>query len=896
MDIGPPPSPSWYRSLLRLYPARFRREASAELQAWSGALWRGAHGLTRVRLFLTLFFDLLVTLPAEWWIEYQAPRRRHPGDASVMDTFLHDLRAAWRTLTAAPLVLAIAVLTVALGIGSTTTMMSVANSLLLRPPVGVQEPGSLVTVHALDKQGGSFHSFSYLDYQALDSARGGLTSLAAYGMLPASLRVGNEEPKLEVGMLVSERYFSTLGTRPSFGRFFTPEEHHPGADPVVVLSDGLWRRRFGADPAILGRSITVNGKSLTVIGVAERGFHGQYAGIDFGLWAPLAQTPFLSRGENLLTRNASWLELIGRRERGKEPTAISAALSGIAAREGRLAGLDFDRGVEVRRYFPLPAGAEVPVGGFLGLLLLLAGFVLLIAGANVGTVLLARAATRAREMAVRVALGSGRGRLVRQLLLESLLLFALGGGLGTALAFGATRGLTLVSLPVPMPLVLDFHPDLLVLTLTLLMTLTVGVVFGLAPALQAARTDPALVLREGASTLRLMRGRLRGLLVTAQVAGSACLLVTAGLFARGLAQSGELRPGFDPAGVTVTSLDFGVRNYDDARALQFIETAERELAALPGVIAVATADNPPLNMSIQQTIVGLPDREPKMNVGRFGTDFATVTPGFFGTLRLPLREGRGFAAGDRKGAPLVAVVNESFAARIWPGERPLGKRLQFGNLTDTTTTEIVGVVADARSHSLGELPEPTIYVPVAQQGVRRVSLLVRTKEGLPSPDRAVRDAVHAIDPDLPVSQQVSYAALIGVTLLPNRVAMLLAAAFGATGLLLAALGLYGLLAFRVQSRRREIGIRIALGASTRAVSRLVVGEGVRLTLTGCAVGLVLAAVLARFLGSMLFGVSPVDPLTYLGIGVTLLLVGWLAALGPTLKALRTEPAEVLRND
>lgn len=896
MDIGPTHPPAWYRSLLRLYPSRFRREAGAELQAWSGALWRDATSVARARLFLTLLIDLAVTLPAEWWIEPRITRRRPPGDAAAMDTFLHDLRAAWRTLAAAPLVLAIAVLTVALGIGSTTTMMSVANSLLLRPPAGVVEPGSLVTVHALDKQGGSYHSFSFPDFQAIDSVRGGLSSLAAYGILAASLRTGNEEPKLEVGMLVSQDYFRTLGTRPALGRFFAAEESRVGAAPVVVLSDGLWRRRFGADPAILGRTLTINGQALTVVGVAEPGFHGQYAGVDFALWVPLAATPLVSPNGESMLRNSSWLELIGRRMPGKEPVAIAAALSAVSAREGRLAGLDFDRGVDVRRYLPIPAEGALPIGGFLGLLLVLAGVVLLIAGANVGTVLLARAATRAREMAVRVALGSGRGRLVRQLLLESLLLFAIGGSLGAALAYGATWGLTRISLPLPMPLVLDFHPDLLVLGLTLLVTLAVGVVFGLAPALQAARTDPALVLREGASTLRLMRGRLRGLLVTAQVAGSACLLVTAGLFARGLAHSGELRPGFDPSGITVTSLDFGVRNYDDARSQQFVEAIERNLMGLPGVTGVATTDVPPLSMSIQQTIVGLPGREPAMNVGRFETDFATVSPGFFSTLRLPLRAGRVFTAGDRQGAPLVAVVNEAFAAKVWPGENPVGKRLQYGNLSDSTTTEIIGVVANARTHSLGEPPVQTIFTPIAQQGVRRVSLLVRAPEGAASLDRAVRDAVHAIDPDLPVSQQVSYSALIGVSLLPNRVAMLLAAAFGATGLLLAALGLYGLLAFRVQSRRREIGIRMALGATSRAVSRLVVGEGVRLTLAGCAVGLLLAAVLARFLGSMLFGISPLDPLTYLGIGVTLLAVGWLAALGPTMRALRTEPAEVLRHD
>ena len=898
MDIvTPSPVTRCYRHALRLLPARFRREAEPELLAWFEAGWRdaGRHPAWRARLLLTAAFDLLWTAAAEWPAALRPrPTRPRPG-APPMDMLWQDLRSALRTLGGARLVTAVAVLTVALGVGATTTMMSVANALLLRPPVGVADPAGLVTVHAKSEDGSGFHSFSFREFQALDSAGGGLASLAAYGILAASLRTG-DEPQLEPGMLVSAAYFTTLGTRARLGRLPGAEENARGAAPVVVLSDGTWRRRFGADPGIIGRPVTINGQSFTVIGVTEPGFHGQFAGIGFGLWVPLAHAPLLTGRDDFNNLHASWLELVGRLAPGMEPAGAAEALSATSAREGRALGLDWDRGVDVRRYRPVPAEAAAPVGGFLGLLLLLAGFVLLIASANVGTVLLARATTRAREMAVRVALGAGRARLLRQLLLESLALFLAGGAAGAALAVAATRALTSVSLPVGIPLALDFHPDLLVLAVGLLVTLVVGVGFGLAPALQATRSDPALVLREGASSLRLARSRLRGLLVTGQVAGTACLLVTAGLFARGLSRAGEVQPGFTPAGIHTTDLDFQVRNYTDPQGVALVDGLERGAAALPGVRSVASTSMLPLNMSNQSTLVAVPGRPQEANVGFFQTDFTSVSPGYFATLELPLLEGRGFADADRAGAPAVAVVNQTLAARLWPGESPIGKRVEFGAITGGTPTEVVGLAADARYRSLGEAPVPMIYVPLAQQPASHVTLLVRMAGGATAPARALRDAVHALDPELPVGRQADFTDVIAIALLPNRIAVGLAAAFGATGLLLAALGLYGLLAFRVQSRRKEIGIRMALGASGGQIRALVVGEGVRLTGAGVILGLGAAALLARFLGGMLFGVSPLDPGIYLAIGLLLLGVGWLAAMGPTRRALRTEPVEVLRNE
>ena len=898
MEIaGPPLVVRFYRMLLGLFPPGFRRDAAPELEAWFAQAWREGKGdpLARVRLGIIVLFDLVRCLPPEWLDAILAPPiQRHPG-ASSMETLWQDLRYAGRTLRSAPLVTGVALLTIALGVGATTTMLSVANALLLRPPVGVTASDRLVTLHARDQGGSSYHSFSYPDFQDLAATGGGLQSLSAFHPLAASVRTSGD-PELEAGLVVSGNYFQTLGTAPELGRFFGPAEDQRGGPPVVVLGDGLWRRRFGADPEVLGRQVVVNGKSLTVIGVAPAGFHGHIAGLDFSLWVPLALDPELSQRDLLERRNAAWLELVGRLAPGAERAGVQAAMSAVSSRIGREAGLTWDRTVDVRRYLPLPAEAAMPVGGFLGLLTLLAGFILLIASANVGTVLLARAGTRGREIALRVALGANRWRLLRQLLMESVALFLCGGAVGALLTVAGTRALSALRPPIEVPLALDFHPDLLVLGIGLLITLAVGVVFGLAPALQAARTDPAQVLREGSSTRPLGRGRLRGLLVMGQVAGSACLLITAGLFARGLSRAGTVRPGFDPSDVAVTNLDFSVRAYDSTRQWSFIRGLEQRVSAIPGVTSVATTDIIPLNLSEQSSVLVVPGRPAEPNVGQFQTDFTTVTPQYFGAMGLPLITGRSFSDADRSGAPAVAIVNQTLARRLWPDESPIGKRIDFGSFTTGTPTEIVGVASDASYHTLGEAPLSMIYLPMLQQETRRVSLLVRTSGAIPGLPAAVRDAVHEIDPELPVGQQSRLETLIGVALLPNRIALILATAFGATGLLLASVGLYGLLAFRVQSRRKEIGIRMALGASAPQVRALVVGEGIRLTAIGLVIGLLVAGVLARFLGTLLFGVSPVDPLTYAAIALLLLLVGWLAALGPTGRALRTEPVEVLRHD
>lgn len=814
-----------------------------------------------------------------------------------MDTFFQDLRYALRSFRSAPMVTVVAALTIAIGIGATTTIASVANALLLRAPAGVRGTGTLVTAHALSRDGSSFHAFSYLDLRDLQRAAGGLSDLAGYTVLPASVKTG-EDPELRLGMLVTGNYFSTLGTRPALGRFFTADEDRgPGGPRVMVLSHAFWQRRFAADSGILGRVVTVNGQPLTVVGVTEAGFHGHTAAMDFSLWVPLVLDSIVSNRQILTNRQNTFLEVVARlgpdTPRERAASALNRAYADAGAGDERLGR---DRRLELRAFTAVPGQVFLPVLGFLGLLLVLAALVLLIAGANVANVLLARASARSREMAVRLAVGAGRGRLIRQLVTESLLLFLLGGIGGTLLAVAATRGLGALRPPVPLPVALDFHIDLTVLAAALGITLFTGLVFGLAPALQSTRLDLIRALKDEPGSARIGRFRLRGAFVVAQVAGTALLLVTAGLFTRAMGRAGSIDLGFDPAPVHVLNLELQVGSQSNEQIMAFAERLIERTAVLPGVTQVAATDFLPINLGNQTTVVAVDGRDAQPDVGQFGTDFARVTPGYFHTLTLPLARGREFGAADRAGAPEVAIINETLARRIWPGEDPIGKRFRFGSFSpDAPLTEVVGVARDAKYRGLSDREVSMVYRPLAQDPSRGFSLLLRSAPGAANPAVALKSLLRELDPSIPIAVNSPYAEIIGVSLIPNRVALALAGLFGVTGLVLAAVGLYGVLSYMVNRRRREIGIRIALGAGSREVRAMVLRDGLRLTGLGLLVGFVTAGLVTQLLRSLLFGLSPLDPLTYGTIAGLLIGVAMLACSLPARRAVRTEPLEVLRN-
>jgi predicted permease len=862
-------------------------------QSWMAASRLGT--MARLRLGLVFLLDTIRSAPPEWW----SPRTPFPTErrgATLVDTFLQDFRYALRSFRSAPAVTLVAALTIAIGIGATTTIFSVANALLLRAPTGVRDAGSLVTVHSVSRDGSSFHAFSYLDYRDLQRAESGLEELAGFTVFPASLKTG-EDPELRMGMLVSGNYFRALGTRPALGRFFLPEEDAGlGGPRVMVLSHAVWQRRFAGDSGIVGRTVELNGQPFTVIGIAEPAFRGHMAAIDMSLWVPLVLDPVVSNRQILESRRSSWLEMVGRLAPGATRERVARVLTSVRPGEAPgPEGAGRPAVVDVRRYSAVPGQMLTPVVGFLGLLLVLAALVLLIASANVANVLLARASARGKEIAIRLAIGAGRGRLIRQLVTESVLLFLVGGVGGTLLAVWATRGLGALRPPVSLPIELDFHVDLRVLAVALAVTLVTGLIFGLAPALQSTKPNLTRALKDEPGTARVGRFRIRGAFVAAQVAGTTLLLVTAGLFTRALGRAGTIDLGFDPAPVQVLNLELQVHSYTSEQVRDFAERLLERAAAIPGVAAAAATDFLPLNMGNQETVVAVDGREQRPDVGMFQTDFATVTPEFFGALALPLARGRPFRATDREGSAPVAIINEALARRIWPGEDPVGKQLRVGGV-DGTLSEIVGVARNAKYRSIGDESVPMVYVAFAQQGGRTFSLLVRSRPGAVSPAGALRDLVRELDPSLPIASNTPYLAIIGLSLLPNRIALGLALLFGGTGLILAAVGLYGVLSYTVSRRRREIGIRIALGAASRDVRNMVLGDGLRLVAIGLLLGFGVAGVLSRLLRSFLFGVSPLDPVTYAAITVLLGSVALAACLMPVRKALSTEPLEVLRHD
>ncbi len=886
--------PRWYARMLALFPREFRREAEPELLEMAEADWsatasrgRWPKALTTVRLFA----DLLVTLGRAWAGRIRGARTRRTG---LLDAVWQDVRYAWRGLARTPSFLAVAIAVVGIGVGATTSIVTVANGLLLRTPAGIAAPEQLITVHARGRSGSSFHSFSYPDFHDLQLETAGV-DLAAFAIFPASVVIGGE-PQFTGGFAVSGRYFPALGVRPTLGRLLGPDDDQGlGGARVVVLSHGFWRSRFGADSTIVGRAITLNGQPVTVVGVAEPGFRGHVAVFAAALWVPIGMSRGPDQTAFFTDRGTSFLEVLGRAP-GLSPAQVEARMSPISAHIGRAQGLDWDRTVDIRRYSAVPAGMLAPVVGFLGLLIVLGGAVLLIASTNIAGLTLARALARTRETAVRLAIGASRGRLIRHLVVESLILFLGGGLLGIAIAGGAIGALTRLRLPIPIPIQLEFPLDLRVLAISLGSALAAGLFCGLFPALHAT-AGLAGALKDDESARGTGRSRLRSGLVAAQVAASALLIVVAGLFVRTLSKASRVDVGFESAGIHVASVELEVLHYDQGRIVRLAEQIERRLRETPGIQAAGAIDLTPLSSGNQTSVVAIDGRESREGIGFFPTDFARVSPGYFATVGIPITRGRGFGSEDRTGSPKVMIVNQTLAERIWPGENPIGKILNWGQIEGGPPTVIVGVARNAKYRSLSEEPLPMLYLPIAQEAPgQSISFLV--KQSVPNPGMAatMREVIREADPNLPLSSNVSFETVIGIGLLPNRVAAGLASGFGLVGLALATVGLYGVLNYLVVRRRRELGIRMALGAPASHIRGIVLSEGLRLTAIGLAIGTAAALGLAQLIRSFLFGLDSVDVIGVLMAVGTMAIVAALASDIPARRAAATDPVEVLRND
>jgi len=795
-------------------------------------------------------------------------------------------------LRKSPVFTIVAVLVITLGTGAVTTIFSAANAIALRPLAGVSNAGDLVEVSRVlgDGTGSLWASYPYYRF-IRDGGGAHVADVAAWSMLPMTISTGSAGVATQ-GSIVSGNFFRVLGVRPALGRFFTPDEDGAAtAHPVVVISHGFWTTQLAADSAAIGRTVRLNGNAFTVVGVAPPEFRGPLGLLRTDAWVPLAMQLQLQPGNDLLTNpGPTWLQLFARVRSGVTRDAVQRELSRLTAQFVA----DGNEPADNRRYTgarpvplaSLPADLHGASLGFAALLLGASGLVLLIASFNVAAMLLARAVSRRRETAVRLALGATRGRLVQQLLTETLLLYVLGAVGGVLVAVNATHLLAQLPLPVGMPITLNLAPDARVLAFTLVVSLATGVAFGLAPALQSARVDVNARLRDDTAGAGSHRSTIQSVLIASQMAVSVVLLVAAGLFLRALDRGRRVDLGFDPSNVAVASFNVWTYGYNDAKVRLFYRALKDEMARTPGVVGVSYTRELPLTFhnNVELRIDG------QTNDGQRPVAFEEVESGYFEVMKLKIVEGRGFSTADVERAPRVAVINQAFARRFFPSGA-VGRTFRRGK--DVVT--VVGVAHDAKYSRLDEKLQPFVYFAIAQAAAQsHVELLVRTTGDPARLAAAIRTAVRDFDPLLPVPAVTTLSAATSAVLLRQRLAAVVTAVLGVVGLMLAAVGLYGIVAYSISQRTREIGVRIALGADRREVVRLVVGEGMRPVAVGMAIGLVLALGATRLLVSFLFGVSPLDAITFVGVAALLTVVALTASYLPARRAAATDPVRALR--
>ena len=811
----------------------------------------------------------------------------------------NDLRYAVRVLGRTPLFTLTSVFSLAIGIAASTAIFSLADAILFRPVAGVTSPETLVDI-GRSMNGEGIDNFGYQLFQTLRERTTTVEAMSALQMGPETMRLGDAESSERVfAGLVSGNYFEVIGTRPAAGRFFLPEEDRtPATHPVIVLSHGFWTRRFKEDPSVVGTTVRLNNLPYTIVGVAEAGFTGtSIVGADF--WVPMHMEQHVrSSDRSLLTmQEAVWHTAIGRLKSGVTPQQARDELTAILKSymtdigDARVARW----GVAVTTSGRIPAPVRTPVVGFIGLLGALTGLVLLIACSNVASMLLARALERRREVATRLAVGASRTRIIGQMFVEGLTLAALAAAVSVPATVAVIRLLSAFQPDLPFPLVVELLVDPRVLGFSLALAVLTTVAFALLPALQATKFDLAPALHGANATSDRRRTWLRSSLVSAQVAMALLLLVAAGLFLRSLQQAASVDVGFNVDNVDILQLDLRLGGHRDAAGARATEELIERFRVVPGVERVAASRMVPL----QGGGMGLGPLRVPGYVGPDGrdtvnADWDTVSADYFGTLEMPIVNGRSFTPADRDGATRVAIVNETMAKALWPGRDPIGQQIlhQFER-DQERPLQIVGVAKNSRYRSVSETPRNFIYVPLSQQFMSDITFYVRRAPG-GSQGAAMRQVVRAFNPGLPVLHIQTLEAATAIGLLPQLIAAWIAGSVGAVGLLLAALGLYGLTAFSVAQRTREIAVRMALGATRESVLSLVLRQSARLAATGAVVGLALAIGVSLLLRGLLIGIQPVDPLAF-GIA-TVLLAGVLlaASWAPARKASRMDPMRALR--
>lgn len=820
-----------------------------------------------------------------------------------MDTLLNDARFALRALVRRPAFAAAAITSLAIGMAATSAVFSIANAVLFKAVPGVTRTDRLVEI-ARSVQG-SRTDVTWDVYDRLRQERSVLDDLAAFVLTQVSILTPADEPVTRGALAVTANYFDLLGVRASHGRTFAPEEASwPRVAPVAVISYEAWRRELNGVADVIGRTVRINGVPVEVIGVLAAGFSGHHTGLLQDVFLPLGLTmPGLPDAAAFTRANSSSLEMIGRLAPRVSPELAARQLSVVAdrvERDGAARGTRQPYQLAVDRWGPLPGAIRGGVAAFLTVLLALVGLALAMACVNVTTILLARALDRQRELAVRRAIGATRGRLVRQVMTEVTVLFAIAGGVGLLLSVWATGLLSGFAPPVPIPgrLGADFAPDWLVLIFSLGVTFGTAVAFSLLPALSASRFDIVPALKEGSASDTRARSRLRATLVGAQMAFTTVLVVATTLFARAIESIHALQPEWNLDGVLVTAVDLELNGTDATAGRAFQQDARRRIAELPGVEAVSFAAKLPIGGRSSFGPVYPLEADPATASG-LNASVSRVSPDYLRTMGIPLRAGRDFADGDAATAPPVAIVNETMARRLWETETGVGRRFFIGQGEYRREYEVVGVAGASRLTLPGEPPEAQYYVPLEQSYTSAMVLHVRAAPRATAAVAAsTRAAVREAMPTLPVPPLRPITEALEVFLLPQRMAAWVAATMGLFGLILAAVGVYGVTAFAVTRRAREIAIRVALGATGRDVGLLVVRQGARAPLIGMAAGLAVAIGLSVVLAGVgvVPGVRPADPASVLSALGLLSLIAVAAMADPVRRVIGRPTMAALREE
>jgi len=798
-----------------------------------------------------------------------------------MTTLKQDLRYGVRMLLKNPGFAIVAVIALALGIGANAAIFSVVNTVLLRS-LPYDDPDRLMVLR--ENKLPEFPEFSvspgnFLDWQKENTT---FEKLAAINGTAYNL-VGDAEPERLRGARVSAGLFEMLGAKPALGRTFLDDEDQPGHENVAILSSSLWKRRFGSDPNVVGQAITLSATSYTVIGVMPPAF--KFPDAETDVWTPIA-----FNAKQAQQHGSHYISVIGRLKPGVTREQAATEMDAIAARLAEQYP-DSNTGWRVN-VLPMQEYEVRDIKSALLVLLGAVALVLLIACANVANLLLARATSRQKEIAIRTALGASRRRIAQQLLTESVLLALAGGAVGLLLAVWGIDSLLKLA-PQELPRVKDVTLDVRVLGFTLVVTLLTGVIFGLVPALQASRPNLNETLKEGGRGTTGGHHRVRGTLVITEVALALLLLVCAGLLIRSFYRLQQVTPGFNSKNALAVTVSLPGKKYpqDDQQSGFFTQLLDR-VATLPGVVAVGASQSLPiqgdfvLGFNIQGRPPNGPGQEPN-------TNYYAVSPDYFKAMGIPLLRGRVFTEQDKKDSPRVAVINEELAKKFFPDEDPIGKRINVTNGPERFR-EIVGIVGDVKQYGLAQPTTMQTYEPCLQTAFSAMTLVVRADGNPAALSGAIRSEVLAIDKEQPVSRIRPLEQVVSESVAKQRFLMLLLGIFASVALVLAAVGLYGVMSYSVNQRTHEIGIRAALGAQRKDVLKLVVGQGMVLALTGAGIGLAASFALTRLMASLLFGVSATDPLTFAGIALLLTIVALLACYIPARRAMKVDPMIALR--